>query len=189
MIEKKLKRFLLLCCLSAGSLSAAENFGVVNFANCISDSKLGKAEQVNFENLKKQLGSHLEGSEKELNELAGKLNDAEYMDGLSPEAEMELREKVRALNEDMMRYQNQYYQILNQSNMKIVQQISSEVATAAASVAKSQKKTAVLNKEACFFYDPSLDITNLVVAEMDKTFDQNAKKNAEQASKTEGQGN
>ncbi len=179
MIKKILRSLLAVGCLSAASLSAAESIGVVNFATCISDSKIGKAEQANFEDLKKQLGGHLESVEKELNEIAGKLNDTEYMDGLSPEAEMELREKARGLNEEMMRYQNQYYQVLNQANMKIVQQISSQIASASETVAKSQKRSLVLNKESSFYYEDSLDITSLVIAEMDKTFDMSAKKTAD----------
>jgi hypothetical protein len=37
----------------------------------------------------------------------------------------------------------------------------------------------VINKEACFFHNPVLDVTNIVVAEMDKEFDlESAKKPA-----------
>ena len=179
MIKKHLKKLLLVCCLSAGSLSAAE-FGTVNFANCIANSKIGKHEQATFEGLKKQLGGHLESIEKELNDLSGKLNDAEYMDGLSPEAEMEVRTKISTLNDEMMRYQNQYYQVLNQSQMKIMQQIGALVATASEAVAKSKKLDVVLREEACFYYNSSLDITNPVVDEMDKNYDQEMKKLASQ---------
>ena len=122
MMKKMLRNLLVACCFSAAALSAAESLAVVNFATCASDSKAGKAGHENLEDLKKQLGGHLESLEKDLNELAGKLNDAEYMDGLSPEAEMELRDKARVLNDEMMRYQNQYYQIFNQAQMKIMQQ-------------------------------------------------------------------
>lgn len=164
-------------CLLAASLSA-DSMGVVNFANCISESKLGKSEQANFENLKKQLGTHLEATEKELNDLAAKLNDSEYMDGLSPEADGELREKVRALNEELMRYQNQYYQVLNQTNMKIVQQISAKIASAAETVAKAKKIDAVFNQEACFYASPSLNVTDDVVKEMDLRYDEEMKNQA-----------
>ena len=34
----------------------------------------------------------------------------------------------------------------------------------------------VVNKEACFFYNPSLDVTNFVIAEMDKNFEVESKK-------------
>ncbi|MBS0627192.1 MAG: OmpH family outer membrane protein [Verrucomicrobia bacterium] len=176
-MNKKMFKKIAAICLLAASLSA-DGIGVVNFANCISDSKLGKAEQANFENLKKQLGTHLEATEKELNDLAAKLNDSEYMDGLSPEADAELREKVRALNEELMRYQNQYYQVLNQTNMKIVQQISAKIASAAETVAKAKKIDAVLNQEACFYANPSLNVTDDVVKEMDLRYDEEMKNQA-----------
>ncbi len=39
------------------SAEAAQNFGIVNFGTCVSDSKLGKQEQASFESLKKQMTS------------------------------------------------------------------------------------------------------------------------------------
>ncbi len=176
MNSKLFQKILLICCASAAL--SADGIGVVNFGTCISESKLGKSEQANFENLKKQLGAHLEGTEKELNDLAAKLNDAEYMDGLSPEAEVELRTKVQSLNEELMRYQNQYYQVLNQTNMKIVQQISTKIASASEAVAKAKTLSVVLNQEACFYADPSLNVTNDVVKEMDARYDEEMKNQA-----------
>ena len=61
------------------------------------------------------MASLLEDTEKQINELATKFNDPEFLDALSPEAEEELKNKFRSLNEDLNRYQNQYYQVLNQS--------------------------------------------------------------------------
>lgn len=175
MNKKMFQKILVLCALSTGLCA---DIGVVNFATCISDSKVGKSEQANFENLKKQLGTHLEATEKELNDLAGKINDSEYMDGLSPEADGELREKVRLLNEELMRYQNQYYQVLNQTNMKIVQQISAKIASASEAVAQVKKLDAIFNQEACFYANPSLNVTPDVIKEMDSRYDEDMKNQA-----------
>ena len=165
--------------LSFSSTAFADNnsFGIVNFTTCITDSKMGKDEQASFDNLKNQMSSHLEETEKQLNELAAKFNDADYMDGLSPEAEDELKNKIRNLNEELMRTQNQYYQVLNQANMKIMQVIGATINTASEKVAKDKKINMIVNKDACFFYNPSMDITNLVIAEMDKNYEIDAKKN------------
>lgn len=151
---------------------AKPQVGIVNFATCMSDSKYGKQEQNSFEALKKQMASLLEDTEKQLNELAGKFNDAEFMDGLSPEAEMEMKNKFQSLNEEMQRYQSQYYQVMNQANLKIYQNIVGKIQTAAEKVSKDKKLTMVMNKEACFFFMPTLEVTDAVIAEMDKTFDQ-----------------
>ena len=172
-------RFLSLA-LATLSLSAfAADFGIVNFGTCIADSKFGKQEQASFEALKKQMSTQLEETEKQMNEIAAKFNDAEYLDSLSPEAETELKTKFQTLNEELSRYQNQYYQVLNQANMRVVQILGTHINSASEQVAKNQKLAMVINKEACFFYNTDLDVTPLVVTEMDKSFEIEAKKTAE----------
>ncbi|HSX03712.1 MAG TPA: OmpH family outer membrane protein [Rhabdochlamydiaceae bacterium] len=161
---------------AAAQVDAKGQAGIVNFASCMTESKVGKKEQASFESLKKQMGTLLEDTEKQLNEISTKFNDPEYMDGLSPEAEEELKNKARMLNEEMNRYQQQYYQVLQQANMKILQAMSTNIQAASEKVAKEKQLTMVINKEACFFYTPALDVTSLVVAEMDKTFEVEAKK-------------
>jgi len=166
----KLALLTTLFCTSAFAAESAQSFGVVNFGTCVSDSKLGIQEQASFEALKKQMASLLEDTEKQLNDLTAKFNDPDYLDGLSPEAEEELKNKFRSLNEDLNRYQNQYYQVMNQANMRIVQTLSNGINTASEKVAKDKKLSVVFNKEACFYYTPALDVTKLVIAEMDKAF-------------------
>lgn len=146
--------------------------GVVNFATCMTDSKYGKQEQASFETLKKQMGTLLEDTEKQINEIVAKFNDAEFMDGLSPEAETEMKAKFQSLNEEMERYRGQYYQVMNQANLKIYQNIVGKIQAASEKVSKDKKLNMVMNKEACFFFMPTLEVTDAVIAEMDKLFDQ-----------------
>jgi outer membrane protein len=170
---------LVLCFAALNGAASDANKGqvaIVNFASCMTESKLGKKEQASFETLKKQMASLLEDTEKQLTDLSAKFNDPEYMDGLSPEAEEELKNKARTLNEEMNRYQNQYYQVLNQANMKIIQNMSSVIQAASEKVAKEKQLSMVVNKEACFFYNPALDVTAFVIGEMDKDFEQEMKK-------------
>jgi outer membrane protein len=163
---------------AAFSAETVPTFGIVNFGACVSDSKLGKQEQASFESLKKQMATLLEDTEKQLNELAAKFNDPEYLDGLSPEAEEELKNKFRTLNEELSRYQNQYYQVMNQANMRIMQTLAASINVASEKVAKDKRLSMVVNKDACFYFTPALDVTNFVVAEMDKNFSQESKKQA-----------
>jgi outer membrane protein len=149
---------------------AAESTGIVNFGTCITDSKLGQHEQASFESLKKQMAALLEETEKNLGELTAKFNDPDYLDGLSPEAEQEMKERFRTLNEEMSRYQNQYYQVMNQANMRIIQTLTQAISDASQIVSKEKKLSFVLNKDACYFYAPATEITSLVIAEMDKAF-------------------
>lgn len=178
-----MKRYFSLFLLAAGLTTSAfaadaPSIGVVNFSNCVTDSKLGKQEQSSFDALKKQMSTLLEETEKQLNDITAKFNDPEYRDGLSPEAEDELKNKFHLLSEEMNRYQNQYYQVLNQANMRIIQTISNGINTASEKVAKDKKLTVVVNKDACFYFSPALDVTNQVVTEMDKSFEIEAKKQA-----------
>lgn len=156
-------------------------YGIVNFGTCISDSKLGKQEQSSFESLKKQMTTLLEDTEKQLNELSTKFNDPEYLDGLSPEAEEELKVKFRTLSEELNRYQNQYYQVMNQANMRIMQTMSTSINNASEKVGKDKKLSMVINKDACFYFTPTLDVTQLVVIEMDKNYAQETKKQTAEA--------
>lgn len=159
---------------TAGNLSAFDSktiVGVVNFSSCLTESKYGKQEQQNLENIRKQMVSIIEETEKELKDLSTKLDDQEFLDGLSPKAEEELKIKYQTLNEDLMRYQNQYYQVLNQANYQIIQKLSTNIAKASEKIAKQKNLSVVMNKEACFYYKPDLEITNLVIQEMDKSYE------------------
>lgn len=171
------RRFLIatisLLSLTAGvhAADAVPIVGVVDFAKCVTDSKQGKQEQSSFDSLKNQMSSALQETEKQLTEISAKFNDAEFLDGLSPEAEEELKNKYRNLSEEMSRYQNQYYQVLNSANMRIIQSLGGMINNASEKVAKDKKLTVVLNKEACFFFSDKLDVTSSVISEMDKVFE------------------
>jgi outer membrane protein len=163
--------------MAASQAPAVENpvIGIVNFSNCITDSKVGKKEQESMESLRKQIASMIEETEKELKELADKFEDTEYLDSLSPKAEEELKAKYQTRQEDMARYQNQFYQVLNQAHYQMIQKMSQNVAKAAESIAQEKKLDYVMNKEACFYVRPDLDVTSNVIAEMDKSFELDAK--------------
>ncbi len=156
--------------------------GVVDFKKTIETSKLGKQEQANFENLKKQMENVLEEKEKGLNELATKLNDMDYLDSVTAEAETELKRKFRALNQEFSQQQAQYYQALNQANIKIVQKIQEQIQTAAKKVANENGLDVILNDEGSFYFSSTLDVTPKVVAALDEAYEtelKNAPKTAD----------
>jgi len=163
--------------LIATSATAAETplIGVVNFASCIAESKAGKKEQENMESIRKQMSTLIDDTEKELKEISSKFEDTEYLDSLSPKAEEELKVKFQALQDDLGRYQNQFYQVLNHANYQMIQKISTTISKAAEKVAGQKTLDYVMNKEACFYIRPDLDVTSLVIAEMDKDFELDVK--------------
>jgi outer membrane protein len=155
---------------SAGALK----IGTVNFKTCIEQSKIGKSEQVKFEKVKKELELDIEQKEKALNELSPKFSE-EYLDSLTPEAEKDLKEKFQALSQELTEKHNQYYQVLNQKNMQVMQNLFERISTASSSLAKEKQLDLVLNDEACFFKDKALDVSSEIIAIIDAKFEEELK--------------
>lgn len=150
------------------ALNAAE-IGIVNFKECIDKSKLGKQEHARFEDFKNQMEKTMEAKAKELNDMEAKFTD-EYMDTLTPEAEKDLKNKFKNLSQDLSQQQNQYYQLLNQTNYQIVQKMNDLITQSASKVATEKNLKLILNEEACFFRSSALDISKDVIAELDTLF-------------------
>lgn len=176
MNNRYLSVFLPFLCVSAGLFANdSAPIGVVNFAACITESKTGQKEQEGMENIRKQMSTMIEDTEKELKELAAKFEDAEFLDSLSPKAEEEMKLKFQTLQEELGRYQNQFYQVLQQAQYQLIQKMSGTIAKAAEVIAKERKLDYVINKEACFYIRSDLDVTNAVIGQIDKSFDATTK--------------
>lgn len=177
-----LKKFSLLAlastAISAVPLTASEEspaVAIVNFTTCITESKYGQKEQENFEGIRKQLSSMIEDTETELKDISSKFEDTEYLDSLSPKAEEEMKTRYQALNEDLARYQGQFYQIMQQANMQLVQKMNTQIAKASEKIAKEKNLAYVINKDACFYYNPELDMTSNIVNLMDQDYEIDAR--------------
>lgn len=166
----------LMLCGASPAFAEGLKIGLVNFKKCVEQSKLGKQEQANFENLKKQMEGVLEEKEKAITELSKKFNDPDYLDSLSPEAEAELKHKFRTLNQELSQHQQQFYQVLNQANYKIIQNISESIGEASKQVAKSKQLDLVINEEGTFFAQPTLDVSNDIVKVLDEMYQKEANK-------------
>jgi outer membrane protein len=183
------------CLLLAGNVHASSkqevkqevkhDIGIVNFTSCITESKLGKKEQESLENVRNQMASLIKDIEDQLTDITAKFNDPDYLDGLSPDGEQELKAKYQTLREEHDRYQGQFYQVMQQANMKLVQTVSSYVNTATDKIAKTKHLSLVVNKDACFSFKDNFDITSEVITEMDRAFDEMQQKSAKEVAKTE----
>jgi len=147
------------------------NVGFINFKKCIETSKQGQQEKNAFEALKAQMGQTLEKTDKELAELAQKLENQDYLDSLSPKAEDELKQRFQALSQDFARYQNQYYQLLNQANYKMLQTLHETVSQAAEKVRSDKNLMLIINEDSAFAYSKSLDFTAEAIVEMNNQFE------------------
>lgn len=153
------------------ALATEGNIGFINFKKCVENSKQGQHERKAFDALKAQMNETLEKADKELSILAKNLEDQDYLDGLSPKAEEELRQKFHTLSQDFSRYQNQYYQLLNQANYKMLQTMHDKVSAAAEIVRNRQSLSFIINEDSAFAFSTNLDFTTEAIKEMDKVFD------------------
>ncbi|GAM26815.1 hypothetical protein SAMD00019534_099900 [Acytostelium subglobosum LB1] len=175
---KKLSTLIALTLTSLQLCATETKVGIVNFVSCVTESKVGKHEQSAVEEMRKQIATLIEDKEKQLKEVTEQLQDRDFLDGLSPEGEQELKGKWSQLSEEMNRYNQQYYQFIQQGQNRIFQNVVGGITSAAEKLASSKGYSMILNKEACFFYDPKLDITADVIKEMDKSFDDTEKQPA-----------
>jgi outer membrane protein len=178
---KNLRKVLLVLALTFGASSALSAdtptvIKTVSFKKIVETSKLGKKEQAAFEAMKGQMEKIVQQKEKEITEIANKLEDPDYLDSMSAEAETELKRKFRTMTQEFSQMQQQYLQTLQQANMKILGMLTEIVGKASDAVAKKNKYDLVLNDDGSFFNNPSLDISSQVVAEMDVMFDEEMKK-------------
>jgi outer membrane protein len=161
--------------LLLGSFCTAEaadmSVGFVNFKTCVENSKQGQQEKIAFDALKKQMTEAIEKTNKQLEETAKKLEDQDYMDSLSPTAEGELKQKFQLLSQEYGRCQNQYYQLLNQENFKMLQNLHNAVSRAAQKVCLERHLGLILNEDSSFAHSASLDLTDEVVTQMNKEYE------------------
>ncbi len=172
----------LFCLISIKSYAEAIPYGIVSFQSCVTESSYGLKEQESFEKLQTQMTTLMSDIEKQLSDIATKFNDPEFVDSLSPEAEQETKARFQTLSEELNRYQNQYMQVMQQANAQLMQTMNGHVQKASESVAKQKKLPMIVREEACFFYNPSFDITKSVIDEMNKSFE---KENVAQASENQ----
>jgi len=165
---------LLLAAADANTASAPK-IASVDFKKVVEESKYGKREQANFEGLKKQMETVLEEKEKALTDMESKFNDPDYLDSLSPEAENEMKNNFRTINQELGQIQSQYYQTLNQANMLILQQLGELVSKSAAQAAKDSGFDMILSTESGFYFAPNLDLSQKIISLLNEQFDKEQK--------------
>lgn len=174
-MKKLILSLVMALCLSALIEAEAAQYGFVNFKDVLEKSKLGKQEQASFDSLKGQMEKVLEEKDKEINEIGTKFNDPDYIDTLSPEAENELKHKLRTLSQDMNEKQSQFYQALQTAQVKIMAKIADSISKAAEKISKEKKLDAVFNQDATFYWNNELNISSDIIKEMDLAFEKEAK--------------
>ena len=172
---KKLLLFISLSLVSSPAFAASSTstIGIVNLRRCLEESALGKKEAAEFEKMKKQFSNSMGKMEEELSSIYSKLQDDDYMEGLSESAATELRKKFEELSAEYNTAQGQYYQILNQSNLKRMQKIMDEVKKASEIVRVQEGLSVLLNEDVVLSIDASADKTDDIIKILDDSFQNN----------------
>ena len=172
---KKLLLFISLSLVSSPAFAASSTstIGIVNLRRCLEESALGKKEAAEFEKMKKQFSNSMGKMEEELYSIYSKLQDDDYMEGLSESAATELRKKFEELSAEYNTAQGQYYQILNQSNLKRMQKIMDEVKKASEIVRVQEGLSVLLNEDVVLAIDASADKTDDIIKILDDSFQNN----------------
>ncbi len=150
--------------------ASTPSIGVVQLKECAEASKLGKREQENFEKFKNKFQQELVKKQGELKDVQAKLEDSDYLDSLSPEAERDLKLKIRRLAQEFTQLQQYFYQSLQQAFMQSQQTITVGVAESARSVAEREGLDVVLNADSCFYLAEKYDVTANVIENMDEVY-------------------
>ncbi len=143
---------------------------VVDFAKCFTESSFGKREQANFNQMKEQMEKAIQDLSEQMKETSAKLEDEFVRDSLSPEAEKDLQNKMQTLTGELQRYQQQYYYMLQQANMKTMNAMSEKVKQACHTLAEEKKYTLIMNQEQVFNYNSELDVTADVIVKLNEMF-------------------
>lgn len=156
---------------------------VLNTRRCLEESKMSKQERIILEKMKNQMESVLKDKEKAIQSIENKLRDEDYMDSISDEAERELRHKKKILIEEGVELNRQFSDNLEMTNMKIMQTIIEAINKASKEVVQDLANSGqivdlILTSEACTYFNPTLDITDLVLIKMDSIYEAEQKEQA-----------
>ncbi|MFS8563722.1 MAG: OmpH family outer membrane protein [Rhabdochlamydiaceae bacterium] len=176
-----MKKTLLVLLTMASSLCAADvvpKLGVVDFDTCATESKMGKEESTSFSTLQSQAMADMQSMEKERQELAKKLNDQDYLDGLSPEEQTELNQKMQNQQMKMQLAGENYEKTLRQTYQNMEEKLSASIKTASESVAKEKKLEMVIPSRLCIYSLPTLNVTAEVIKKMDESAEKATKEQA-----------
>lgn len=174
-----MKKYFLTTILASAALSASlsgsenqqQKVGFVNFNTCVTTSKLGKHEQQAAEKVLTNMRELIEDREKGLKDLQAKFTDSDYMDGLNPAAAEEMKGQFQALQEEYGRYQQQYMQVAQQAQMRVMQSVQEHSRVATEKLAREHDLTCVLPADYTLYCNSAFDFTDQVIAAMDQEFE------------------
>lgn len=173
----------LAACVATAPLAAAshtkstQSIGMCDFRKALEDSKYGQQEQNSLESIAKEMANGIEETEKKLQDLQQKMSDSDYLDSLSPDAEKDIQMQGQNLLQQRQAQIQQYQMLMQQGQMKLIETVRIHIMRAAQIVARDKGLDFVLDDNSAFYFKPESDVTDAVIAEMDKGYKQDMKEN------------
>ncbi|MCH9612507.1 MAG: hypothetical protein S4CHLAM102_09980 [Chlamydiia bacterium] len=176
-MKDKILLFLFLFGLSylvQGHCHAQDNPSIafVDFHSCVVESKYGIQQQKLFTHVEEQTQKYMVEIEMQLQDTIANLQDSDYVDALTPEAEEKLNAKAEKLTDDLMRQEDLLYQTRQIAQSTISQKMQQLINVAAKEVAKTEHIDIILGNQLAYAFPSSLDITSKVIAQLNKDFDE-----------------
>lgn len=145
------------------SASHAEKVGYINLQRLVNESKMGKSARADLQKLREEKEASLNKKMEEINRMR---EDANKLD---PEKKQGKLQDVKTAYKEYQRLVADAKEAIVNEDREIVSIILKKADTILKEVAKKNKYTIILkDPDAVGFIDPSVDITDLVLVELNK---------------------
>jgi Skp family chaperone for outer membrane proteins len=156
--------------MEAKEKSTKNNCGFVNSNTCLTNSLRGKKEREFLEKQSIEMEKLLKDLEAQLNDTNKKRVDQDYLDALSPQAIEELNLTYQHQIDEIKKAQSAYYQVMQQSQNRMINVIVGDIKKACERVAKERHLDSISDSSSAFFTSAEIDLTEQVIREMDSIF-------------------
>lgn len=178
-------KFLILMLLASASISASEKqekFRFIDFQECFQKSTYGEDARKHLEGAVQKLQEVVDDTKSQLEAVSKKLEDQDYVDGLSPDAEQALVGERQQLSERLNMISAQGNQALQYEQQAIQASLEKHLSEIAAIYGPENKLNAILPKQIGIYWNKALDITDIFIELLNKKIEE---EKAAEASSTE----
>ena len=149
--------------------AGAVKIGVIDFQKILQDSKAGQAVQAELQKQGQDMEQQLKTKGDDIDKLSQQLDsDAMVM---SRDKREEKQRDLQIKKYDYQSLQQKYQSKLRNLQMKYMQKLQSDVVALTTKIGKREGYLLIIDKNAAVYNPDSIDITDEVIKEYNKTFD------------------
>lgn len=177
--------------LAASGITAEESSPVIRFFNaekCVRESKYGIEMQSSLEESQKQIVKMIEDINSQIEDIDAKLGDKDFLDGLSPEGEEDLKSEKEELTQRVQAIQAQASQRMQFEQQTALMAIEENLTDATSKYAPEHNIDALVLSQVALYYKKDFDVTSDLIVLLDKKYDaEQTKKNDTSEAKEKSQ--